>query len=247
MARSKKQPVHKGVRRKKKRSLTRRIIYFLSILGVIGAFLLLWRPIVPTSECANSISCISNLSGKYDKTQLEGEFQNTSINAPLQLPLEKETRVLGVADAERKRIEVDLTNQRLYAYENDAQIFSFPISSGTWGKTPTGEFRIWIKLRYTRMQGGSRENGTYYNLPNVPHTMFFYNDKIPKWRGFGIHGAYWHNNFGHPMSHGCINMALPDVEKLYNWATPDSTGHTTHATAENPGTKIIIYGKAPNY
>jgi len=48
------------------------------------------------------------------------------------------------------------------------------------------------------------------------------------------------------MSHGCINMAISDVEKLYNWATPISNGNTTLATADNPGTKIVIYGVAPN-
>ena len=232
---------------RKKKTSNKILIYLLSFIIVIFAFLLLFKPIITDKECANSLSCISHLSGQYDPTSLIGEFQNQTVKAPLQLPLQKSSRVLGVEDAERKLIVVNLSNQQLYAYENNMQIFSFPISSGKWGKTPTGEFRIWIKLRYTRMQGGSQELGTYYNLPNVPHTMFFYNDEIPKWRGFGIHGAYWHNNFGNPMSHGCINMALPDVEKLYNWATPTSDKHTTYASSENHGTKIIIYGNAPNY
>lgn len=95
------------------------------------------------------------------------------------------------------------------------------------------------------MSGGSRALGTYYNLPNVPYTMYFYNEETPKSRGFGIHGAYWHNNFGYPMSHGCINMRIKDVEKLYYWATPYSASNTTYATEEDPGTPIRIYGVAP--
>ena len=95
------------------------------------------------------------------------------------------------------------------------------------------------------MTGGNKLLGTYYDLPNVPYTMFFSNDEIPKSRGFGIHGAYWHNNFGQPMSHGCINMKEEDVEKIYNWAEPTSTGGTTYATDEDLGTPIKIYGIAP--
>jgi len=81
------------------------------------------------------------------------------------------------------------------------------------------------------MEGGSQALGTYYNLPNVPHIMYFYNESVPKWQGYGIHGAYWHNNFGNPMSHGCVNMQLGDAEALYNWA--------------DVGTRVIIYGSTP--
>jgi lipoprotein-anchoring transpeptidase ErfK/SrfK len=152
---------------------------------------------------------------------------------------------LGETTADAKRIYVDLTNQKLLAYENNTLVYEFPVSTGKYGTTPTGDFRIWIKLRYTRMKGGSRELGTYYDLPNVPYTMYFYNDKIPKARGYGIHGAYWHNNFGHPMSHGCVNMREADVAQLYNWALPTSSKNVTYASAENPGTLITIYGTAP--
>jgi hypothetical protein len=97
------------------------------------------------------------------------------------------------------------------------------------------------------MEGGSQELGTYYYLPNVPFTMFFANDEIPKWRGYGIHGTYWHNNFGHPMSHGCINMKTEEVEQLFYWALPDLRGKTSiYASEDNPGTPIVIYGEAPN-
>ena len=95
--------------------------------------------------------------------------------------------------------------------EGDATVNSFLVSTGKWYPTPTGEWRIWTKLRYTRMKGGSKALGTYYDLPNVPYTMY-YN------QGYGIHGAYWHNNFGHPMSHGCVNMRPVEAGIVFSWA-----------------------------
>lgn len=186
----------------------------------------------------------------YDPNIKEAIFNNELLtNIPL---INSNPRVLAATDSTTKesdkRIEVDLTNQMVYAYEGDKLVYEFKTSTGKWGKTPTGEFQIWIKLKSTRMSGGSKELGTYYNLPNVPYTMYFYNDEIPAARGFGIHGAYWHNNFGHPMSHGCVNLSPEDAEKLYYWANPELGEATSiKATKDNPGTKIIIYGKAPNY
>ncbi len=158
--------------------------------------------------------------------------------------------MLGQQNTSDKRIEVDLTNQRTYAYEGTKLVYEFTVSTGLWGWTPTGEFTIWTKVRSQLMQGGSKEKGTYYYLPNVPYVMFFYNNEIEKMRGFSFHGAYWHNNFGHPMSHGCINMRNEDAKLLYEWATPVVTNPkawSTPSTQDNQGTKVIIYGKAPLY
>jgi lipoprotein-anchoring transpeptidase ErfK/SrfK len=55
-------------------------------------------------------------------------------------------------------------------------------------------------------------SGPGYSLPDVPFTMFFY-------QGYAIHGTYWHNNFGTPMSHGCVNLTIPDAEWIYNWSS----------------------------
>lgn len=202
-------------------------------------YLLLSKP------CANSESCINNLSGSYEKNTLVAEFNGEVLAVPPLRSQNDTSVVLGDATDKKKRIEIDLENQKLYAFEENDVIYEFPISSGKWGRTPTGDFRIWVKLRYTRMSGGNRALGTYYNLPNVPYTMFFYNDEIPKSRGFGIHGAYWHDNFGHPMSHGCINMREEDVAKIYHWAHPVSGSHTTYASEDDLGTPIKIYGEAP--
>lgn len=159
---------------------------------------------------------------------------------------QQDAAVLGDSDPSNKRIEVDLTNQRVYAFEGDKKVYDFLVSTGKFNKTPTGEFTIWIKLFKTKMSGGSKALGTYYYLPNVPYVMFFYNEKYPKWQGYGFHGTYWHNNFGTPMSHGCINMKTEEAALLYYWASPDLQGKSSiTASKENPGTKVIIYGIAP--
>lgn len=147
-----------------------------------------------------------------------------------------------------KRIEVDLTNQKTYAYEGDRKIFEFSVSTGKWAKTPTGGFRIWAKVRSQKMSGGDKTLGTYYYLPNVPYVMFFSNDQIAKMRGFSFHGTYWHDNFGHPMSHGCVNMRTADAQTLYEWASPIVTNQkvwSTLADAANDGTRVLIYGETP--
>jgi lipoprotein-anchoring transpeptidase ErfK/SrfK len=104
-------------------------------------------------------------------------------------------------------IEVILSQQRLIAHDGDSIFMNTAISSGT-ARYPTvrGTFSIYVKYRSTPMSGPG------YYLPAVPNTMYFYG-------GYAIHGAYWHNNFGHPMSHGCINMRLADAAALFNWAS----------------------------
>lgn len=193
-----------------------------------------------------------NLSGEYDFEKSSAYFHGQKLDFPefddqeLPISYDSEARVLGDTAGEKK-IFIDLTNQRLYAFQGNRHVYSFPVSTGKWGRTPTGRFRIWVKLRYTKMSGGSRALNTYYYLPNVPYVMYFYNSAVPSHRGFGIHGTYWHNNFGHPMSHGCINMKTEEAGKLYYWANPRLEGRQSiYAAENNPGTEVIIFGKAPN-
>ena len=153
-------------------------------------------------------------------------------------PESEDTAVLAAYtdSGKEKWIEIDLSDQRLYAWEGEKLIYEFPVSTGLWASTPEGEFEIWIKLRYTLMAGGKKELGTYYYLPNVPYVMYFHG-------GYGIHGAYWHNNFGQPMSHGCVNMAIDDAGKIYGWAHPrtESGQGVTYPSADNPATRILIH------
>ena len=108
-------------------------------------------------------------------------------------------------------IDVNLSEQRVYAYEGDTVVNSFVVSTGTW-QTPTvtGSYKVWIKLRSTAMSGPG------YYLPDVPYVMYFY-------KGYGLHGTYWHNNFGTPMSHGCVNLRTEDAEWLYNFSYVGTT------------------------
>jgi lipoprotein-anchoring transpeptidase ErfK/SrfK len=110
-----------------------------------------------------------------------------------------------------KWIEVILSQQRLNAWQNGRIVMSSPISSGVrWHPTLRGTFKIYARFRTTRMRGPG------YDLPGVPYTMFYSGN-------YAIHGAYWHNNFGHPMSHGCINLPVAFARSLYLWASNGTT------------------------
>ncbi len=190
-----------------------------------------------------------NTSEEYDKDCRFAVCDNKKITVPLQNGVEFNP-VFAAEEEEQvrddKRIEVDLTNQRVYAFEGDRKVYDFTVSTGKFNRTPTGEFRIWIKLRYTRMTGGSQALGTYYDLPNVPYVMYFSNDRYPQSDGYGLHGTYWHSNFGTPMSHGCINLKTEDAQKLYFWANPKlKDSSSIKVTDDNQGTKVIIYGQSP--
>lgn len=183
----------------------------------------------------------------YDPSLSSAIFNNAPVTVPSFIAeVPRPSKVLGESSGE-KIIYVDLTNQRLYAYEGDKLIYNFLVSTGKWGRTPTGEFRIANKFRFTKMSGGSRAYGTYYYLPNVPFVQFFGNAKIPASRGFSLHGTYWHNNFGHPMSHGCVNMKTSEAGLIFEWADPKlpEGKKSGAASKDNPGTKVIIYGITP--
>lgn len=112
-----------------------------------------------------------------------------------------------------RRIEVDLSEQRTYLYENEKLVKSWSISSGKAG-TPTdkGRFRVYAQLRTQNM---GREDTTvkpFYYTPNVPYITYYNGDEA-------LHGTYWHSNFGTPMSHGCVNMPIDAAKFVWEWAT----------------------------
>jgi lipoprotein-anchoring transpeptidase ErfK/SrfK len=103
-------------------------------------------------------------------------------------------------------IEVILSSQRVVAWQGNSRVRTMVVSTGiSRYPTPPGRFRILRKYPSVAMSGPG------YYLPGVPHSMFFY-------RGYAIHGTYWHNNFGRPMSHGCVNLTRGDAAWLYSWA-----------------------------
>ena len=104
-------------------------------------------------------------------------------------------------------IDVNLSEQRVYAYEGTVVVNSFLVSTGLPDTpTVTGQYNIYVKVPIQDMSGPG------YYLPDVPWVMYFY-------ESYGFHGTYWHNNFGKPMSRGCVNMRIEDAKWLFDWAS----------------------------
>jgi LysM repeat protein len=122
------------------------------------------------------------------------------------LPQESSLSLVAAPVDGKRWIEINLSDQTLTAWQGDATVMYTSISSGKPGTpTVTGRFAIGNKYRAQRMTGPD------YDLPGVPWVMYFHG-------AYAIHGAYWHVNFGVPISHGCINMRIPEAEMLYEWA-----------------------------
>jgi hypothetical protein len=122
-------------------------------------------------------------------------------------------------DGERV-IEINLSTQYLIAWQGDVSVGETYVSTGRPGfDTPPGTYYIQSKLESQTMEGVL--GGEYYNVPDVPWVMYFTG------RGHAIHGAYWHNNFGAVMSHGCVNLPVGFSEWLYNW-TPNGARVEIH-------------------
>jgi len=112
-----------------------------------------------------------------------------------------------------KRIVVDLSTETLYAYDGETLFMKEPISTGLeYTPTPKGTFTIFKKMPSRYMQGPlPGVSSQVYDLPGVPWNLYFTQD------GAVIHGAYWHDSFGKPWSHGCVNLAPQTARKLYEW------------------------------
>jgi lipoprotein-anchoring transpeptidase ErfK/SrfK len=129
---------------------------------------------------------------------------------PIPVPTEPAQTELGAAQAGERWIQVDLTNQYMIAWEGDVPVIESYVSTGRdQFATPPGTFYILRKVLIEDMEGVI--GGEYYHVADVPHALYFTD------RGHAFHGTYWHNNFGTPMSHGCINLPLDVAERLYHW------------------------------
>lgn len=116
-------------------------------------------------------------------------------------------RMLDLQQSEDRWISIDLTEQRLIAWEGKNVVYAVIVSTGK-SSTPTrtGNYKIQTKYDRARMMGPG------YDVPDVPFTMYYDG-------GMAIHGAYWHSDFGTPVSHGCTNVAVNHAEWLFNWAS----------------------------
>jgi hypothetical protein len=144
----------------------------------------------------------------------------------------------------KKRIEVSIETQTLTAYEGDQILLQTKISSGMpdYGhqvgavstNTPLGEFNVYSKMPSKHMGDGNVTSDlAAYEIPGVPWTTFFADN------GVAFHGTYWHNNFGRPMSHGCVNMRIEEAQWIFRWTTPVNLGDKIEQTGY--GTRAIVY------
>ena len=147
------------------------------------------RTLGDTSGIAAAFAAqLAQANGKFALTVAETPFETTKTE---------------------RRIDVNLSTQTTTLYQNGQVYRTYTISSGAGDHaTHTGNFRIGWK---TEMQNMGCVPGYDYCTKDVPWVSYFNGDE-------GFHGTYWHNNFGTPMSHGCINMTIPQAKELYDWA-----------------------------
>ena len=105
--------------------------------------------------------------------------------------------------------------QETCVVDNGQPTFVTYVALGVAGReTPTGTYSTWGKYRADDMTSASvRDPGGYYDLPNVPNTQYYLDG------GFAIHGTYWHNAFGRPMSHGCVNLPTDEAQWFFDFAS----------------------------
>lgn len=142
-----------------------------------------------------------------------------------------------VPEAE-KRIVVDLGAQLVTAFEGEKLVFSQRCASGVRGtETPKGEFRTYHKGPSVHMtnEGDAVENESVYSLPGVPWCSFFTG------MGNAFHGAYWHNDYGRPRSHGCVNLPSEAARFLYRWTMPVVPADSDYIHLPGQGTLVQIF------
>ncbi|OGM33478.1 hypothetical protein A2803_04760 [Candidatus Woesebacteria bacterium RIFCSPHIGHO2_01_FULL_44_21] len=185
---------------------------------------------------------VQESSGEWVEDAETPVFDNKPVSQlPTKLEENGSIKVLGshlASDGAEKWIEVDLSDMKLFAWEGNRKVYEFSVSTGRPGyKTPPGEYRVWRKVRSQRYRGGTPGTSGYYNLPNVPYSLFFY-------KGYAIHGAYWHNDFGiKNRSSGCINLHPDNAKLIYEWAGPAmSPGvNAVNSTSDNRGVRVLVH------
>lgn len=175
--------------------------------GTAGAMLSFWL-IMPASAQ-------SEPADLADSTAANGDI--TTSTAPMAPDHSDwvESWANDLRQSSQQWIQIDISDQQLTAWEGDTPVFSITVSTGRASDvTPTGVYAIQTKYRTARMQGENQQGK--YDIPDVPYTMYFSGS-------YAIHGAYWHDNFGSPVSSGCINVPVQGAAWLYDWAGAGTT------------------------
>ncbi|MGI8608921.1 MAG: Ig-like domain-containing protein [Candidatus Dormibacteria bacterium] len=139
---------------------------------------------------------------------------------------------------DKRVVDVDLAGQNLTACKNGTQANQFLISSGTANEHASFDGTFYIYRRVADEEMKSPEGPfapAYYDIKHVPWTQYFDG-------GAALHGAWWHNNFGHPMSHGCINLQTPADNTRWPNATPQAEYLWNF---DNVGDPVIVHGVTP--
>ena len=128
-----------------------------------------------------------------------------------------------------KRIEISLADQLLVALENDEEVFTTRISGGVGGgrATPRGDHHIVFKAPSRHMTGED------FDLPGVPFASYF-------WGAVAIHGTYWHNDYGRPRSHGCVNVSSEAARWIFRWTRPVIPYKEDGLRVQEGGTPVIV-------
>jgi lipoprotein-anchoring transpeptidase ErfK/SrfK len=155
------------------------------------------------------------------------------------LPSEEKTPLSADISPRFKRVEVYLPEQVLIAYEHDEPVYMARVATGAKFRdgnyeTPTGWREIFRKRPSRHMARGNLAAGGY-DLPGVPWNSYITEE------GIAFHGTYWHNNFGRPRSHGCINLSPTAARWLYRWTMPVVPADQSHIY-EPGGTAVDIIG-----
>lgn len=168
--------------------------------------------IVKPGDTLSGIAALYNVSAAYIANQ--NSIANVDfIEVGQKLTINPTDAATPINTSEGKYIVIKLSTQQLFAYQNGVLIKTIVVSTGKPSTptpiTPPGKYyHVYIKLEKAHMVGPG------YDTPDVPWTMYFY-------QGYAIHGAYWHNMFGTPVSHGCVNLRVvngPDDAKwMYDW------------------------------
>lgn len=148
---------------------------------------------------------------------------------------------------DEKWIDVDLTRQTLVAFEGTRPVFATLVSTGRLPRpdetedfrTRTGTFRIREKHVSTTMDGDVASDGPY-SIEDVPWVMYYDGS-------YALHGAFWHDRFGHTRSHGCVNLAPDDARTVFGWSEPrlPEGWHGVMATEVHPGTRVVVHEDRP--
>lgn len=171
-------------------------------------------------------------------------FRDRDLRVARQRDRRPRHRRMGEVGPTDKWLDVNLAEQTLVAYEGDTPVYATLISSGKkhpeedW-ETITGLFRIKSKHLTDTMDGDTAVDGPY-SVDDVPYVMYIE-------LAYALHSAFWHNGFGRPRSHGCVNLSPLDARWVFNWSDPPlpDNWHSVYPDEETPGTWVFIHGETP--